>query len=90
MLLEPHKEIPGDPRRSQEIPGDPMRSIDLASESREEHTVKPFFNVVVCVLAPRGVVTGEAKPLFNDRRADGAARLRTPWARFNASRRDAI
>ena len=55
-----------------------------------ELTVRPFLSVVVCVFAPMGEATGVAKPRFNGLRAGPAARLRIPWARFNASLRDAI
>lgn len=57
----------------------------------ERPTVKPFFNVVVSVFAPRTDVTGVAKPLFNGRiRELAAERLRMPCARLNASLLDAI
>jgi hypothetical protein len=53
-------------------------------------TVRPFLSVVVWVCAPKGDVTGVAKPRFTGRTALRAARLRSPWERLRASLLDAI
>jgi len=53
------------------------------------NTVKPLVSVVVSVFTPF-LATGVAKPLFSGATALRAARLRSPWARFKASRRDAM
>lgn len=53
------------------------------------HTVRPLDRVVLSVLTPLLVLTGVAKPLFSPDtpRAD---RLRRPWLRLRANRRDAM
>jgi hypothetical protein len=53
------------------------------------HTVSPLDKVVDSVFTPF-FTTGVAKPLFNGATALRVARLRSPWVRLRANRRDAI
>lgn len=52
-------------------------------------TVRPFESVVDSVFTPF-LMTGVAKPLFSGERVLRALRLRSPWERLRANRRDAI
>ena len=52
-------------------------------------TVRPLANVVDSVFTPF-LPTGVANPLLNGATALRAARLRSPWVRFRANRRDAM
>ena len=51
--------------------------------------MRPFERVVDSVFTPF-LMTGVAKPLFSGETALRAARLRSPWERLRAKRRDAI
>jgi hypothetical protein len=53
------------------------------------HTVRPFDRVVDCVFTPF-FTTGVAKPLLSGATVLRAARLRSPWVRLRANRRDAM
>ena len=52
-------------------------------------TVKPLERVVDSVFTPF-LMTGVAKPLFSGETVLRAARLRSPWERLRANRREAI
>lgn len=58
-------------------------------QSYSKLTVRPFERVVVSVLTPF-FVTGVANPLLSPDTTFGAARVRSPFVRFNANRRDAM
>ena len=59
------------------------------ASSSSTHTVKPFDKVVDSVFTPF-LMTGVAKPLLNGATVLRAARLRSPWVRLRANRRDAM
>lgn len=69
--------------------GNLVQSADIPAPPTLLHTVRPFDRVVDSVFTPF-FTTGVAKPLLNGATVLRATRLRSPWVRLRANRRDAM